>query len=868
MSFNYTVVQAIGAKLNKSFDSDGNKSSNALLTHGTFQVESVNNIRELFSRFKTLQANEAIIPSTPKTQELSGMISSTGMNVPNSVKRTKYEFAFNEDNILCFDYDPDEFGFEIKSPEHYVKVLRDIDPSLNNCEIGVTYGSSYGIHKDDVCINRKLSFHAYTLVSNATNERVQEYKDSFKNLCWTKGYGHVKISKSGSLLQRQVFDEVVLSQERLLFEANPTLAPNLTQIKPDDYFTVEIGIARDLSDIPHNDGKGKILFEDEKELKRAEAKIIRDKYVENKSDELVKTQGITKEVAVKTIKRKVTDGVLTADDILNSKDGVVKVSDVFLNPQEYNNLQVLDPINPIVNEYVAMVYVNDNSIIVHSFKSGGVNYKLVANEIIIEEICNKVVASSAVDNKKFVTDIVALCDGAEVPQEFRKELANTLKGKKIVSSMKELNTRVMKILFPDFKYVDGEIRLLNTIDNLAVFLKYMNIDVRYDEILKEGVIKAESNHNGFNKQTDDMVNSQFIKIKSEAIKVGLPEKIIEYLPAIIDNNSYNPLMDMVKSKEWNGVDRVSEVISCLKSNDPEVYVNQILTLWLLQTIAAWDYVKDTPREDALPRFESVLVLVGGQGLSKTKFFEGLLPKELRKYVRAGVHLDTHSKDSIKLAICAGITELGELDSTFTKDIASLKAFMSLSTDRFRLPYARSESSFLRRTSFGASVNDTNFLVDPTGNRRFQPVALESIDYEKYMKIDKQQLWAQVYDMYKSGEKWWIDEREDKELYEMLNQKHNQHMMISPVDDIIEKVIADTLGTGNAIQSDPLGILPPQAINNIDFTHTDYVWKTSVEISSHFKLPIGKRGNLTKIKNALKEAGIEQKGNTFKVRLVS
>ncbi len=194
--------------------------------------------------------------------------------------------------------------------------------------------------------------------------------------------------------------------------------------------------------------------------------------------------------------------------------------------------------------------------------------------------------------------------------------------------------------------------------------------------------------------------------------------------------------------------------------------------------------------------------------------------------------------------------------------------MSLSTDRFRLPYARSESSFLRRTSFGASVNDVNFLVDPTGNRRFLPLLLESIDYEKYTKIDKQQLWAQVYEMYKSGEKWWIDESVDAELYEMLNNKHNQHMMISPVDDVIEKVIADTLGLGSAVQSDPLGVLPPKPINNVDYTFNDYVWKTSIEISNHFKLPVGKRGNLTKIKNALLEAGIEKKGNAFKVRLVS
>ncbi|MFA6138739.1 MAG: VapE domain-containing protein [Sulfurimonas sp.] len=864
MSFLYTVVQANGTNLNKSFDKDGNKTSNALLSYGLFQVESVDNVRNLLHRFKNLQPNQAIIPAVPKNGSFNGIIGSRDINIPNSLTRTKEDFAFNGNNILCFDYDPDEFGYTINNPEHYVQVLRDIDTALVNCEIGVTYGSSYGIHNGDACINNKLSFHAYILVSNASNEKVKEYKESFKNLCWVKGYGHVKISKSGSLLQRQVFDEVVFSQERLLFEASPSLAENITQIKPNDYFTQETG-ARNLDEIPPSDGKGKLLFKESKESKKAEAKIIRDKYIDEKSDELAKVKNISKEVAVKAITRKVTDSVLTADDVLYSKTGIVKVSDIFLNPEQYKNFQVQDPIDPKPNEYIAMVYVNENSIIVHSFKSGGINYKLVANEEIINTLCNNVVTMGDVDNKKFASEITKLCDDAEISKEVRQQFALTLKSKKIVSNIKELNSKVMKIPFPDYRYVDGEIRLLNTIDNLDIFLKYMKIDVKYDEILKEGMIRVENDNSDFNKDTDDKINSQFIKIKSEAIKVGLPERIIEYLPALIDNNSVNPIMDMVKSKEWDGKDRVSEAISCLKSDDEGVYVTRIITLWFLQCIAAWDYIKSTPLENALARFESVLVFVGSQGLSKTKYLEGLIPKDLSKYVKAGVCLDVHDKDSIKIAICSAICELGELDSTFLRDIGALKAFMSLANDKFRLPYARSESNFRRRTSFCASVNDTSFLVDPTGNRRFQPIALIGIDYEKFMKIDKQQLWAQVYTMYLSGEKWWIDEYLDAELYAMLNKKHIEHMNVTAVEDIIEKVIRDTKGPANNFISDPLGLgmTPPPFPTDSN----GLVYRTATEIANHYKIPSTKRGVIGKIKQSLLAAGIQNNGNTFNVRLV-
>ena len=348
-----------------------------------------------------------------------------------------------------------------------------------------------------------------------------------------------------------------------------------------------------------------------------------------------------------------------------------------------------------------------------------------------------------------------------------------------------------------------------------------------------------------------------MKIKSETIRIGLPEKIIEYLPSIIDKNSYNPLMEMVTSKPWDGIDRITEVIACLKTSDSYEYVRSIVTLWFIQSVAAWDYVQSTSNKDALPRFESVLVFVGDQGLSKTKFFEGLLPKEFKRYMKAGVNLDVHNKDSVKIAIEAAITELGELDSTFLKDIGALKAFLSLDRDKMRLPYAKSESNFKRCTSFCASVNDFNFLVDPTGNRRFHPIHLTAILFNLFTKIDKQQLWAQVYELYISGEKWWIDRDLDKDLYAMLNKKHQAHMMISPVDDIIEKVIADTHEYE-----------PDFSMHPVPMYYDDYgfVFKTATEIATHFRLQTSKRNTQSKIKTALQNAGIVQKGNTFRVRL--
>ncbi len=101
-------------------------------------------------------------------------------------------------------------------------------------------------------------------------------------------------------------------------------------------------------------------------------------------------------------------------------------------------------------------------------------------------------------------------------------------------------------------------------------------------------------------------------------------------------------------------------------------------------------------------------------------------------------------------------------------MARLKGFLTAERDKVRRPYARSDSDYSRRTVFCASVNDSNFLVDSTGNTRFWTVPVTKIDYQH--DIDMQQLFAQVADEYEKGERWWLDSDEEKEL-EKLNSSH-------------------------------------------------------------------------------------------------
>jgi predicted P-loop ATPase len=77
--------------------------------------------------------------------------------------------------------------------------------------------------------------------------------------------------------------------------------------------------------------------------------------------------------------------------------------------------------------------------------------------------------------------------------------------------------------------------------------------------------------------------------------------------------------------------------------------------------------------------------------------------------------------------------------------AALKAFITQASDTYRLPYARKNTVNPRRTVFFASVNDSKFLSDNTGNRRYWTIDCTDIDYRH--QIDMQQFWAEVKTLY-------------------------------------------------------------------------------------------------------------------------
>lgn len=317
-----------------------------------------------------------------------------------------------------------------------------------------------------------------------------------------------------------------------------------------------------------------------------------------------------------------------------------------------------------------------------------------------------------------------------------------------------------------------------TIANLRYLFQSYGIELSYNELLKKQTIRF---NNANDRGHGDLIdNAGVAHIRSLLALNGLPASSLDLLPALFAEKAINLILDWIESKTWDGKDRIRPLADTLTVSDEDRHYRDVaLTTWLLQCVAAADGARRTSNKDALPKYELAFILQGGQGAKKTSWFKRLVPKNLSVYIIDGAHLDPADKETVRICISSWICELGELDSTFRRaDISRLKAFLSKQTDTLRLPYDRVESQFGRRTSFCGSVNPEQFLNDSTGSRRFLPLQVTACD--SLHTINMQQLWAQVWTLYLSGQQWWCD----SELEEMLKERHERHSETTPVDELI------------------------------------------------------------------------------------
>jgi putative DNA primase/helicase len=117
-----------------------------------------------------------------------------------------------------------------------------------------------------------------------------------------------------------------------------------------------------------------------------------------------------------------------------------------------------------------------------------------------------------------------------------------------------------------------------------------------------------------------------------------------------------------------------------------------------------------------------LVLEGAQGIGKTSAARALA---VRPEWFAGSLPDIHSKDAA-LQLCGRwIIEIAELKAIRSSQLEATKTFLTQCVDTIRPPYGRRTAQFPRQCVFLGTTNETEYLRDRSGNRRYWASALRA-----------------------------------------------------------------------------------------------------------------------------------------------
>ena len=158
--------------------------------------------------------------------------------------------------------------------------------------------------------------------------------------------------------------------------------------------------------------------------------------------------------------------------------------------------------------------------------------------------------------------------------------------------------------------------------------------------------------------------------------------------------------------------------------------------WLVAMVASWMHDEVVNHQ--------VLVLIGKQGIYKTTWLEHLIPPELRQYCCKMSNAGDLNKDERLRVAEFGLINMDEIDALNTRELNQLKSLITTSDVNERAPYAYSKERRIRLASFCASGNRKDFLSDVTGNRRWLPFEVESIQNPFFTTLPYEQMYAEAW----------------------------------------------------------------------------------------------------------------------------
>lgn len=323
---------------------------------------------------------------------------------------------------------------------------------------------------------------------------------------------------------------------------------------------------------------------------------------------------------------------------------------------------------------------------------------------------------------------------------------------------------------------DNDGRLYKNQHNIRVALRRLGVSVSYNEF--DGKIYVDG-LDGFGPYLDD-AGADHIWLTIDREFRFRPTK--DFCRTVLNNearlNSVHPVRDYLDRLVWDGVPRVEAWLTDYLGAEDTPFHREIGPIFLVAAV----------RRIRRPgvKFDEMIVLEGPQGGGKSSALSILAVKS--DWFTDALPINANPKVTIEQTRGRWIVEIAEMAGGRKAEIASVKAFMSRQDDSARPAYGRLTEHVPRSFVCAITNNETKYLRDLTGNRRFWPVAVGEIELEA-LKRDRDQLWAEAAVLEEQGK----SIRLPRELWPVAAGIQEARHVENPYESLLNEKLGDLSG---------------------------------------------------------------------------
>lgn len=326
---------------------------------------------------------------------------------------------------------------------------------------------------------------------------------------------------------------------------------------------------------------------------------------------------------------------------------------------------------------------------------------------------------------------------------------------------------------------DGKIK--NTISNFVLILendKIFQKKLRLNEHSKRVEIADEKGYHG-------ILNIDLSKIKyiiESKYGIYSKEKVLDAIEIVAAKTPYHPIKDYIESLKWDGIKRIDTAFADYFGAKETKYNAMCMRLILLGAI-------ERVYEPGC-KFDCMVILKGAQGLGKSTFFRYICGND-KLYQGNFKDLDK----SFELTNGKWICEMAELKVLKKEDNReAIKAYLGQVLDTHTLKYKTYSEDYPRQFIMIGTTNESIFLNDDTGERRFPIVEcadkkqkFKKSIFEKDSKQEIQQLLAEAFVEYSNGVRMYDVPNEFQEEMEKIQSSYRSE---NTEKGIIEEYLLD------------------------------------------------------------------------------